>query len=143
MVSIQGSDMSNMDSNPAVNWDFPLHPETAGYLITRSTILILCGLLGGILLSFQLSIPQRILVASSCMVGIVAFLTVDGGLNSRLLAHQRRLRETRDTLNRRIDLQLAFLDAQIRESSATDSRSPSAGELVAVTASSSPAAGTA
>lgn len=127
--------MNSTDLNSPQNWEFQLHPETAGYLITRSTILILCGLLGGILLSFQLTISQRVIVASSCLVGIIAFLTVDGGINSRLLAHQRRLRETRDTLNRRIDLQLAFLDAQIRESSGVESPIQKREELMTANAS--------
>ncbi|MDB5391306.1 MAG: hypothetical protein JWM11_6952 [Planctomycetaceae bacterium] len=126
--------MHTTDAASTQNWEFQIHPETAGYLITRSTILILCGLLAGILLSFQLTISQRVIVASSCMVGIIAFLTVDGGINSRLLAHQRRIRETRDTLNRRIDLQLAFLDAQIREAAETGNPQKSAVGLAAAAA---------
>jgi hypothetical protein len=135
---IQRLDMKNTASTSNSTWDLPIPVEPVEpveSLISRSTILILCGILAGVLLSFQLSIGQRTVVAGSCLVGIIAFLTLGGGISNRILSQNRRLRETRAMLNRRIDLQLAFLDAQVRESLPIEDQSEQNAELVGTVAS--------
>jgi hypothetical protein len=122
--------MKNASSDSQSTWELRIPADTTGYLVSRSTILILCGLLAGVLLSFQLTTSQRTIVAGSCMIGIIAFLTLDGSISHRLLAQNRRLRETRDMLNRRIDLQVAFLDAQPRETAAVGNHGEGKSELI-------------
>lgn len=85
-----------------------MHPEKADNVISRSTILILCGMLTGIGITWQLSRTQQAYVAASCVVGIAAFVTVDGGIKGRLFTQKRKVRQT---LDRRIETQKAFLES--------------------------------
>lgn len=88
---------------------------SSGQLISRTTILIICGVLAGIMLSFQINFAQKVNVAASCLIGIFAFAAIDGGLRRNFDPEIKKLQDTRDMLNRRIEVQKAFLDSQVRE----------------------------
>lgn len=83
--------------------------ETVGYLVSRTTILILCSVLAGFSLSGNLDAFQRLNVSASCLAGIIAFLTVDSGAKSKANSKKSRLREAEEKLHRRIDLQVALI----------------------------------
>jgi len=119
-------------------------PIVPRQLISRTTILIICGVLAGIMVSVQIPFAQRINVAASCLIGIVAFVAIDERITSSQTHDQsRKLEETRDTLNRRIEVQLASLESTIRKipdvaraiqaKQQLDSREESAGKLDSVT----------
>ena len=93
-----------------------MKPETVDYLVSRSIILVLCGVLAGFLLTGNLDTFQQINVAASCVTGVIAFLTVDGGLKSRNFQRARRLRTTEELLHRRIDMHVAILKRRPRRS---------------------------
>jgi len=88
---------------------------SSGHLISRTTILIICGVLAGIMLSVQITFAQKVNVAASCLIGIFAFAAIDGGLRRNFDPEIKKLQDTRDMLNRRIEVQKAFLDSQVRE----------------------------
>ena len=65
--------------------------------------------------SYQIPVLQRINIAASCLVGVFSFFVIDSSINTKINDQNKKIRVTREHLNRRMELQLAALDSKVRE----------------------------
>jgi len=85
-------------------------------LISRATILIVCGVLAIMLATMQVPPHQRMNVVAACLVGMIAFASLENDSNHHSRTHEIRKREVSQALlNRRIQLHLASMDCSIRD----------------------------
>ena len=78
-------------------------------LISRSTILILCAVLTGMAVYWELTPVSQFNALSAGSIGIISFLVLDSQAKRRQIQAYRRWVKTQVTLNRRMDDHVAVL----------------------------------